>query len=196
VGDMARGRLELPRLAEGELWASALDLTRSGTVLVAGNRVWSQAISRARALSVAGLIAASAGQAELRDLAASVQRQRAGLGPSAPFGLLVLDGYGRRPMASPLTATLSALSGRSVSIVTDPPLLVFDEPDFVAPSIQPEWVRLRGGANVGLEGRLVASAGFRRFRAGLHLESGVVVTAEGSEVVVPLVELERFTIAG
>ncbi|MFI5259357.1 MAG: hypothetical protein ACHQ01_07100 [Candidatus Limnocylindrales bacterium] len=193
AGEPSRGYLDVPRLTDGELWASALDVGRSGAVVVAGSRVSAQAISRARAMSIRGLIAGSVGEGELRDLEASEQRQKASLAPSVPFGLIALDGHGRRPIATPVMALLAALAGREVAIVTDPPLLVFDVAEVPLPDVPPDWIRARSGRHAGREGRWIGPSGLYRFRGGIHLEAAVVRFADETEAtVVPVADLERF----
>jgi hypothetical protein len=193
AGEPSRGYLDVPRLTDGELWASALDVGRSGAVVVAGSRISAQAISRARAMSIRGLIAGSVGHGELRDLAASQSRQRASLAPSVPFGLIALDGYQRRPLATPVLALLAALAGREVAIVTDPPLLVFDVAEVPLPELPVDWIRVRSGPNAGREGRWLEAAGLRRFRAGVYLEAAVVRFVDDAETtILPLADLERF----
>jgi hypothetical protein len=193
AGVPSRGYLDVPRLTDGELWTSALDVGRSGAVVVAGSRISGQAISRARAMSIRGLIAGSVGEGELRDLEASELRQKASLTPSTPFGLIALDGHGRRPIATPILALLAALSGREVAIVTDPPLLVFDVSEVPLPELPPDWVRARSGTHAGREGRWLRSAGLYRFRGGLYLEGAVVRFVEDTDTtIVPASDLERF----
>jgi hypothetical protein len=193
AGEPSRGYLDVPRLTDGDLWASALDVGRSGAVVVAGSRISAQAISRARAMSIRGLVAGSVGQGELRDLAASESRQKASLAPSVPFGLLALDGHQRRPIATPVLALLAALAGREVAIITDPPLLVFDVPEVPLPEIPPDWIRVRSGPHAGREGRWLEPAGLYRFRGGIHLEGAVVRFVDETETtVVPVSDLERF----
>lgn len=193
AGVPSRGYLDVPRLTDGELWASALDVGRAGAVVVAGSRLSAQAISRARAMSIRGLIAGSVGEGELRDLEASELRQRASLTPSVPFGLIALDGHGRRPLATPILALLAAMAGREVAIVTDPPLLVFDAPEVPLPDLPPDWIRARSGPHAGREGRWLKSAGLYRFRAGIHLDAAVVRFSDDTQTtVVPVSDLERF----
>jgi hypothetical protein len=193
AGEPSRGYLDVPRLTDGELRASSLDSGRAGGVVVAGSRISALAISRARAMSIRGLVAGSVGQGELRDLEASEQRQKASLAPSVPFGLIALDGYQRRPIATPILALLAALSGREVAIVTDPPLLIFDRSEVPLPELPPDWVRVRSGPHAGREGRLVGSAGLHRFRAGIHLEAAVVrFFDETDTTILPFADLERF----
>jgi hypothetical protein len=193
AGEPSRGYLDVPRLTDGDLWASALDVGRAGAVVVAGTRLSAQAISRARAMSIRGLVAGSVGEGELRDLAASRQRQKASLAPSVSFGLIALDGHGRRPLATPILAMLAAMAGREVAIVTDPPLLVFDAAEVPLPELPPDWVRARSGPHVGREGRWLKSAGTYRFRGGIHLEGAVVRFADETETtIMPATDLERF----
>jgi hypothetical protein len=193
AGEPSRGYLDVPRLTDGELWASALDVGRAGAIVVAGSRISAQAISRARAMSIRGLIAGSVGQGELRDLEASELRQKASLAPSVPFGLIALDGHQRRPIATPVLALLAALSGREVAIVTDPPLLIFDVSEVSLPELPPDWVRVRSGIHAGREGRLLDEAGLYRFRSGVHLEAAVVrFVDETDTTILPFADLERF----
>ena len=193
AGEPSRGYLDVPRLTDGDLWASALDVGRAGAVVVAGTRLSAQAISRARAMSIRGLIAGSVGEGELRDLEASRQRQKASLAPSVSFGLIALDGHARRPLATPILALLAAMAGREVAIVTDPPLLVFDVEEVPLPDLPPDWIRARTGPHAGREGRWLSSAGSYRFRGGIHLEAAVVRFADDTETtIVPVTDLERF----
>jgi DNA-binding NarL/FixJ family response regulator len=193
AGEPSRGYLDVPRLTDGELWASALDVGRAGAIVVAGSRISAQAISRARAMSIRGLIAGSVGQGELRDLEASQLRQKASLAPSVPFGLIALDGHQRRPIATPVLALLAALSGREVAIVTDPPLLIFDVSEVPLPDLSPDWIRVRSGIHAGREGRLLDTAGLYRFHSGVHLEAAVVrFVDETDTTILPFADLERF----
>lgn len=193
AGEPSRGYLDVPRLMDGDLWASALDVGRSGAIVVAGSRISAQSISRARAMSIRGLVAGSVGQGELRDLAASESRQKASLAPSVPFGLLAFDGHQRRPIATPVLALLAALAGREVAIITDPPLLVFDVVEVPLPELPPDWIRVRSGPHAGREGRWLEPAGLRRFRSGIHLEGAVVRFIDETETtIVPVSDLERF----
>lgn len=192
-GVPSRGYLDVPRLVDGELRDTALDVGRSGAIVVAGGRVSAEALTRARAMSIRGMVAGSLGQGELRDLAASEARQRSGLHPLPPFGVLGLDGHQRRPIASPILVLLAALAGRDVAIVTDPPLLVLDVLDVPLPELPLGWVRVRSGPHAGREGRWLGSAGLHRFRAGIHLEAANVRLGDDLvPTVIALADLERF----
>jgi hypothetical protein len=192
-GVSARGYLDVPKLVDGELQKTSLDVGKSGAIIVAGGRVSAEALTRARAMSIRGMVAGSLGQGELRDLAASEARQRAGLHEVAPFGVLALDGCQRRPIASPILALLAALAGREVAIITDPPMLVLDVLDVPLPELPPDWIRVRSGQHAGREGRWLGSAGLYRFRAGIHLEAAHVRLGDDlTPTVVALADLERF----
>ncbi len=192
-GTASRGNLDVPRLVEGELRDATLDVGKAGAIVVAGGRVSAEGLTRARAMSIRGMVAGSLGSGELRDLAASEARQRAGLHSVPPFAVLALDGHQRRPIASPILALLAAFATRDVAIVTDPPLLVFDALDVPLPEIPPDWVRVRSGQHAGREGRWLGSAGLYRFRAGIHMEAANVrLGDDGEALILPLADLERF----
>ncbi len=191
MGGPSRGRLEVVADAEADLRPAALDVGRAGAIVVAGSRVDAETLTRARAMGVRGIVAASIATRDLRDIAASEARQRASLQPMPPFALLLLEGHLRTPIAGPVMAVLAALAGREVAIVDDPPLLLFDPPAEPLPSPSPDLVRIRHGASAGREGRWAGTAGRRRFAGGVHLDAAFVDL--GDEVVtVPLADLERF----
>jgi hypothetical protein len=183
--------LEIVADADADLRPAALDVGRAGAIVVAGSRVDAEALTRARAMGVRGIVAASIATRDLRDIAASEARQRASLQPLPPFALLLLEGHLRTPIASPVMAVLAALAGREVAIVDDPPLVLFDPPAEPLPAVPPDLVRVRHGPSAGREGRWIGPAGRRRFAAAVHLDAGFVDL--GDEVVaVPLSDLERF----
>jgi energy-coupling factor transporter ATP-binding protein EcfA2 len=192
LGGPARGRLELATEAEGELRASAIDVGQAGTILVVGARVDAEALTRARAMGIRGMVVAGLASKERRDFAASERRQSSAIHRLPPFAVLVLDGTVRRPIASPIMALLTALAGRDVAIVADPPLLLADDPYFELPAPAADLIRVRNGPLMGLEGRWEGLAGPRRFAAGVHLEAGLIRVGDGSPIVVPLGDLERF----
>jgi hypothetical protein len=87
---------------------------------------------------------------------------------------------------------LDALEGHEVSIVADPPMLIFDEPELELPAPRPDHVRVRAGQLSGREGTWTGVLGLRRFTGGVHLEAGTVRLDDGAVVAVPLGDLERF----
>jgi hypothetical protein len=190
AGIPTRGRLE--RVVGESGLRGALEVGRTGAILVVDGRVDSETIIRARATGVRGVVASGLSTKDLRDLHGSEARQRASLQPLAPFAVLVLDGTVRRPIASPMAAIFAALDGREVAIVVDPPLLVFDPPRPEPAAPARDWVRVVAGELAGREGRWLRSAGARRFAAGVHLEAAAIALGDGRVVEVPVADLERF----
>jgi hypothetical protein len=186
------GRLHVATTADGELRASQVDVGAAGSILVAGARIDAEALTRARAVGVRGVIVAALGIKERHDFLASERRGRAGAHGLPPFGILVLDGATRRPIASPMLAVLQALEGRTVAIVARPAALVIDDPDVDLPAPRTDLVRVRSGPLAGAEGTWQGLAGPRRFPAGVTLEAGLVQFGERTPIAVPLGDLERF----
>ena len=167
AGSPAAGVLELATDPFGDLRPGGIDVGRAGSILVVGARIDAEALTRARAMGVRGIVVASLPGKDLRDFRASERRQRASLHPSQPFGVLVLDGTVRRPIPTPVAALLEKIAGREVSLLVDPPALVFEATDEDMPAIDGDWVRVRSGPNAGAEGKLVGPAGLRRFERGV-----------------------------
>lgn len=191
AGVAARGRLELATDPFGDLRPGGIDVGRAGSILVVGSRIDAEALTRARAMGVHGIVVASLAGKDLRDFQASERRQRAALHPAVPFGVLVLDGAVRRSIASPVAALLGRLAGREVGLLVDPPALVFDDAGLEPPEVPADWVRVRSGPNVGAEGRVVGLAGVRRFAANVHLEAARVAFDGEPPIDVPIGDLER-----
>jgi hypothetical protein len=191
AGQAARGRLAIVTDASGELRPGGIDVSQSGSILVAGSRIDAEALTRARAMGIRGIIIASLAGKELRDFQASERRQRAALHPADPFAVLVLDGAVRRPLSSPVAALLAGMEGAEVAILVDPPALVFNLPDLAVPTVPEDWVRVRGGRLAGAEGRVLGLSGVRRFAGGVHLEAARVEFGSDPAVDIPLGDLER-----
>ncbi len=198
AGDPAVGRLVLAVSGpDAELRASTLDVGASGAILVAGGRVDVEALTRARAMGVRGVITGGLVGKDLRGYRSSEARQRAGLQPASAFGLLVLDGYGRRPIPGPIWECLVAAEGSQVGISVDPPMLVL-EADSALPPIDPDRVRVTAGRHLGREGRFIAPLGPMRQAAGLYQQAVLVAldaVAGGQpaeRVSIPAADLERF----
>jgi hypothetical protein len=197
LGDPTHGRLSLgsdrhDQRQHGRLRATTLDVGLSGTILVIGSRVDAEALTRARAMGVRGVIVSGLAGKERRDFMASEARQRAALHKLPPFAVLVLDGALRRPIAGPVAAVLEALSGSNVAITIDPPALVFDEPGLDMPPPPASHIRVRSGEHAGEEGRWAGLAGTRRFAGGTFLEAGWIVFGDQAPIPIPIADLERF----
>ncbi|HET7029262.1 MAG TPA: hypothetical protein VFI34_02030 [Candidatus Limnocylindrales bacterium] len=196
LGDPSSGRLSLGAdrgdHRHGRLRPTSLDVGLAGTILVIGARVDAEALTRARAMGVRGVIVSGLAGKERRDFMASESRQRAALHRLPPFGVLVLDGAVRRPIAGPVSAVLDALAGTTVAITIDPPALVFDEPELDLAPLPDGHVRVRAGEHAGAEGRWAGPAGVRRFAGGTDLEAGWVVLDGDAPIPIPIADLERY----
>ncbi len=186
------GRLQIATGADGELRAQHVDVGAAGSIIVAGARMDAEALTRARAVGIRGVIVAALGIKEQRDFLASERRGRAAVHGLPPFGILVLDGAARRPIASPLMAMFEAMEGSVVAIVGDPPALLVDDPSIKLPKPPPDLVRVRSGPLAGAEGTWAGLAGPRRFPAGVTLEAAFVRFGGRPPVAIPIGDLERF----
>jgi hypothetical protein len=186
------GKLQLATGADGELRAQHVDVGMAGSIIVAGARMDAEALTRARAVGIRGVVVAALGIKEQRDFLASERRGRAAVHGLPPFGILVLDGASRRPIASPVMALFEAIEGGMVAIVGDPPVLVIDDPSILLPTAAPDLVRVRSGPLAGAEGSWAGLAGPRRFPAGVTLEAAFVRFGGRPPVAIPLGDLERF----
>ena len=186
------GRLQIVTDADGELRAPHVDVGAAGAIVVAGARIDAEALTRARAVGYRGIIVAALGAKEQRDFLASERRGRAAVHGLPPFGILVLDGAARRPIASAMMAMFEALEGGMVAIVGDPPALIIDDNAVALPAPSPDLVRVRSGPLAGAEGTWAGLAGPRRFPAGVTLEAAFVRFGSRPPVAIPIGDLERF----
>jgi len=195
LGAPVHGRMELLASAAGEVRSGSLDVGLEGRVMVVGSRIDSEALSRARATGVAGVVVASLGARERRDTVNSERRQRAGVQPPRPFGILILEGGVRLPVPSPVQSILESLAGRSVALLPDPPGLLVEVgpvPEEPLPRPRPDLVRIVAGPLAGREGPWGGLAGMRQVEPGVVADCGFVRIAGRAPVAVPLVALERF----
>ncbi len=192
AGTPAHGPLELATDPFGELRPGGIDVGRAGSILVVGDRIDAEALTRARAMGVRGVVVASLSSKDLRDFQASERRQRASLHAAQPFGVIALDGAVRHAIAGPIVALLGRIAGRAVGLLTDPPALVFDAVETELPIIDPAWVRIRSGPSAGTEGRLVGPVTPYHVAPGVHGDAAPVVTVDGTVRMVPIGDLERF----
>jgi len=186
------GKLQIATGADGELRAQHVDVGMAGSIIVAGARMDAEALTRARAVGIRGVIVAALGIKEQRDFLASERRGSAAVHGLPPFGILVLDGAARRPIASPLMAMFERLEGEMVAIVGTPPALVVDDPSIELPAPPSDLLRVRSGPLAGAEGAWAGLAGPRRFPAGVTLEAAFVRFGGRPPVAIPIGDLERF----
>jgi hypothetical protein len=192
LGDATRGRLEIATDRDGELLPRSLDVGSAGAILVVGARIDAEALTRARAMGIRGVVVATLPGKDRRDYLASEARQRAALHRLPSFGVLVLHGSQRRPIGEAAMALLERLAGREVAIVGSPPALLFD-PEGVAIAPEPRGtVHVRTGPLAGRTGRWAGLAGVRRFPGATHAEAGFVQFGDDPPLALPLGDLERF----
>jgi hypothetical protein len=189
LGDPGHGRLAiLPGDGDGRI---PLDVAHAGAIVVFPGRADAEALTRARAMGIAGAVVPALAERDRRDVVASEARQRAGLHRLAPFPVLVLDGYLRRPLAGPVRHLLAGLAGQEVGLVGGPPMLVAAGAAGELPRPDDDHVRIRGGVEAGREGRFLGLAGPHRLAGGVIAEAGRVRLDDGRDVVVALGDLER-----
>ncbi len=197
-GQPVHGRLLLGVASpDAELRASAIDIAAAGSILVAGARLDIEALTRARAIGVAGIICGGLVGRELRQLEESDIRQRAALHTTAPFAVVALDGYGRRIVPTNAWELLVAAAGRPVGLFPDSRLVVIggDPAALDLSEHEPDAVRITSGEGSGRVARLVGLAGPMRRPGGSYLACGFIeeTGADGSprRRIVPLSDLER-----
>jgi hypothetical protein len=190
-GDPTRGRLEIATDRDGELLPRSLDVGSAGAILVVGARIDAEALTRARAMGIRGVVVATLPGKDRRDYLASEARQRAALHRLPPFGVLVLHGSGRRPIAEAVMALLERLAGREVAIAGQPPALLFDPVGVAHEPESPDSVHVRSGPHAGRRGTWAGLAGLRRFAGATHLEAGFVRFGDDPPIALPLADLER-----
>lgn len=189
LGDPGHGRLALlPGDGDGRV---PLDVAHAGAIVVFPGRADAETLTRARAMGIAGAVVPALAERDRRDVVASEARQRAGLHRLATFPVLVVDGYLRRPLASPVREILAGLAGVEVGLVGGPPLLIAPVAESQVARPDVEFVRVRGGSEVGREGRFLGLAGPRRLPGGVVAEAGRVHLDDGRDVVIALGDLER-----
>ena len=171
----------------------SLDVGLAGTILVVGSRVDAEALTRARAMGVRGVVVAGLAGKERRDFLASEARQRAALHRLPPFAVLVLDGAMRRPIAEsrspPSSRRWPGARSRSSSIRRRSSSTSRASS---SPTPPPDLVRVRAGEQAGARAAGPAwpgSAGSPAARSSRP--AGSRSTAAGRSPI-PLADLERF----
>ncbi len=197
VGEPSHGTLAVAVDGpDAELHANRIDVRHAGAVLVAGSRVDIEGLTRARAMGVRGVIVGGVIGGDVVALRASIERQDASVHASPSFALIVLDGYGKRPVPRWTWDALVAAAGQEVGLGITPPQILL-EPGAGLPAVDPLRVRVTAGPLLGRTGRFVRLLARRRRPAGVHLECALIdldpVTLPGvaEQVEVPLADLER-----
>ena len=157
---------------EAPLEPTLIDADLAGRIIVAGSWASAEAITRARAVGVAGVMVGSLHARDLADFA-GLQHRRSLLGTAAPpFAILALDGFGRAGMDPARFAWLQDNGEQQATILGDRRrLMIYDASPAPTRSARP-----------GVGDRLVIVAGPGRGLAGLLTEVPVQAMAIGSGI--------------
>lgn len=196
IGGAVHGELMLAVAGpDDELRASAIDVTASGRIVVGGSRASAEALTRARAMGVAGIVLGGVLEKELRDFEAGQARRRS-LGASiADFPVVILMGYGKVGLDGALFEWLKAHDGHTASAFgADGRVYVYD----AAPAPRRRPLPVTGDPIVGLRrpfagrpGRVVRVLdGLWASELGGAWKAAIVRFADGRTAVVPLANLE------
>ena len=195
-GEPVHGELVVSVASPGdELRPALIDAGKRGKILVGGSRASPEALTRARAMGVAGIVLGGAFDKELRDFAAVQQRGREGDASGAAIGLLLLQGYGKIPIEPRLFAWLRRHEGREASLMgADRTLYVYDgdEPPTRRwpPRAGDRVVALRRPGQ-GLTGRLARVVEeLRAVPSGVAVRTATIELDDGRQVAIPLANLE------
>lgn len=178
-----------------ELRASAIDVGATGHIVVGGSRASAEALTRARAIGVAGIVLGGVLDKELRDFESTQARRRRTGSSDAELGILLLEGYGKVGLDPGLFAWFRAHDGRLASLFGSAGrLYVYDaEPPpvrRVLPRVGDRVIAHRR-PYAGQAGVLVELLdGLRATGAGIPAASGIVRFEDGLSAVVPLANLE------
>jgi hypothetical protein len=179
-----------------ELRASAIDIAATGRIVVGGSRASAEALTRARAMGVAGIVLGGVLDKELRDFEATQQRRRrTGAAATDDLGVLLLEGFGKVALDPALFAWFRAHDGHLASLFgAAGRLYVYDAepppPRRVLPRVGDRVIAHRR-PYAGQAGTLVELLdGLRVGAAGIAAASALVRFEDGLSAVVPLANLE------
>jgi hypothetical protein len=178
-----------------ELRAGAIDVGSSGRVLVGGSRASAEALTRARAMGVAGIVLAGILDKELRDFEATQSRRRELGGIGDDFALIVLEGYGKVGLDADLFAWFRRHDGHMASLFGgDARLYVYEADPVPIRRTFPragDRVIAHRRPHAGVGGRLVrVLESLHATQAGIPARSGLVRFDDGRSAIVPLANLE------
>jgi hypothetical protein len=179
----------------GELRASAIDVAATGRIIVGGSRASAEALTRARAMGVAGIVLGGVLDKELRDFEATQLRRRRTGAATGELGILLLEGFGKVGLDPGLFAWFRSNDGHLASLFgAAGRLYVYDADAPPARRVLPrpgDRVVAHRRPHAGQTGELVeVLGGLRASPAGIASPSGIVRFADGLSAVVPLANLE------
>jgi hypothetical protein len=179
-----------------ELRAGAIDVAATDRIVVGGSRASAEALTRARAMGVAGIVLGGVLDKELRDFEATQQRRRrTGRQASTDLSVILLEGFGKVALDPALFAWFRAHDGRLASLFgTEGTLYVYDADPPPARRVLP-----RAGDRVVAHRRPYAGQpgvllevldGLRSATSGIGAIAALVRFEDGLTAVVPLANLE------
>jgi hypothetical protein len=116
-GKAVHGELRMAVNEPGEeLRAGAIDVGSTGRILVGGSRASAEALTRARAMGVAGIVVGGVLDKELRDFETTQRRRREVGGVRGDLAIVVLEGFGKVGIDAELFAWFRSHEGRVASI--------------------------------------------------------------------------------
>lgn len=179
-----------------ELRASAIDVAATDRIVVGGSRASAEALTRARAMGVAGIVLGGVLDKELRDFEATqVRRRRTGTQAAPDLSVLLLEGYGKVALDPALFGWFRAHDGHLASLFgATGTLYVYDAEPPPARRVLPrtgDRVIAHRRPHAGQAGILVdVLDGLRLGTSGIAANSAVVRFEDGLTAVVPLANLE------
>jgi hypothetical protein len=179
-----------------ELRASAIDIAATDRIVVGGSRASAEALTRARAMGVAGIVLGGVLDKELRDFEATQRRRRrTGASATTDLSVLLLEGYGKVAFDPVLFAWFRAHDGRLASLFgAAGTLYVYDAEPPPARRVLPrpgDRVIAHRRPYAGQPGVLLEVLdGLRAGTSGIAATSALVRFEDGLTVVVPLANLE------
>jgi hypothetical protein len=195
-GEAVHGELQVAVREPGdELRAAAIDARATGRIVVGGSRASAEALTRARAMGVAGIVLGGVLDKELRDFEAIGRRRSEAGGPAEAFGLLLVEGFGKVGLDPQLFAWFVRHAGREASLFgADARLYVYDAappPARSVPAMPGDRViahRLPFAGRGGTVLRLVE--GLHAAPSGIGCQMAIVRFEDGLTAAVPLANLE------
>lgn len=196
TGEAVHGELVVAVREPGEeLRAAAVDVAAAGKILVGGSRASAEALTRARAIGVAGIVLGGVLDKELRDFEAIERRRREIGGLVGSFALVLLEGFGKVGFDPQIFAWFGAHAGHEASLFGNRRLLyVYDaEPPPRRRTLPRVGERVvahrrpfqgRGGALVAVLDELHAAP------SGIGVRMGLVRFEDGRLAPIPLANLE------
>ncbi|HJP72132.1 MAG TPA: hypothetical protein VJ975_10470 [Candidatus Limnocylindria bacterium] len=195
-GKAVHGELRMAVHEAGEeLRAGAIDVSATGRILVGGSRASAEALTRARAMGVAGIVVGGVLDKELRDFEATQRRRREVGGARGDLAIVIVEGFGKVGIDAELFNWFQSHEGRVASIFGEAArVYVYEADPPPARRVLP-----RPGSRVLALRRPFAGIGGELLRvldhpqanaAGVLARTALVRFEDGRTAVVPLANLE------